>query len=170
MILFHGSNVEIEKIDLSRCRPYKDFGKGFYLTEIPEQAEKMARRVTRLYGGKPCVTYFEFDTAALNDDRLSVRVFDRPSKEWAFFVVNNRNKSFMAFEDPECNLDCKYDIVTGPIANDDLALLFRQFSRKLINTEELIRGMEYKQLTNQYSFHTERAICFLAKAGVSYYE
>ena len=37
MILFHGSNIEIDKIDLNKCRPYKDFGKGFYLTEIPEQ-------------------------------------------------------------------------------------------------------------------------------------
>lgn len=34
MILYHGSNVAIDKIDLAKCRPYKDFGKGFYLTDI----------------------------------------------------------------------------------------------------------------------------------------
>ena len=36
MILYHGSNLEIDVIDLNKCRPNKDFGKGFYLTDIPE--------------------------------------------------------------------------------------------------------------------------------------
>lgn len=44
MRLYHGSNMMIENIDLSKCKPYKDFGRGFYLTEIKEQAEKMAGR------------------------------------------------------------------------------------------------------------------------------
>ena len=43
MKLYHGSNMVIEQIDLSKCKPYKDFGQGFYLTEIKEQAEQMAR-------------------------------------------------------------------------------------------------------------------------------
>lgn len=32
MILYHGSNVPIDVIDLSKSRPGKDFGKGFYLS------------------------------------------------------------------------------------------------------------------------------------------
>lgn len=48
MRLYHGSNIEISKIDLNKCRPYKDFEKGFYLTEIRDQAEKMASRVARI--------------------------------------------------------------------------------------------------------------------------
>lgn len=43
MRLYHGSNMMIENIDLSKCKPYKDFGRGFYLTEIKEQAEKYGR-------------------------------------------------------------------------------------------------------------------------------
>lgn len=38
MILFHGTNTDIDTIDLSRSLNHKDFGKGFYLT--PEQAAK----------------------------------------------------------------------------------------------------------------------------------
>lgn len=53
MILFHGSNIEINRIDLSKCRPYKDFGRGFYLTELQDQAMRMAKRVARIYGGEP---------------------------------------------------------------------------------------------------------------------
>lgn len=39
MILYHGSNTAIDGIDLNRCRPYKDFGREFYLTDIREQAQ-----------------------------------------------------------------------------------------------------------------------------------
>lgn len=41
MKLYHGSNTQIQNINLSMCRPYKDFGTGFYLTDIKEQAERM---------------------------------------------------------------------------------------------------------------------------------
>lgn len=53
MILYHGTNIDIQSINLALCRPYKDFGKGFYTTEIFEQAQKMAKRVARIYGGNP---------------------------------------------------------------------------------------------------------------------
>ncbi len=71
MRLYHGSNIEINEIDFSRCRPYKDFGQGFYLTTIQGQAERMAKRVSRIYGGIPCVTVFEFDETALRNPDLN---------------------------------------------------------------------------------------------------
>ena len=58
MILYHGSNIIIENIDLNKCRPYKDFGKGFYCTTIKSQAELMAKRVAAIYGGTAVVTEF----------------------------------------------------------------------------------------------------------------
>jgi hypothetical protein len=51
VILYHGSNVDVKVIELAMCRPYKDFGRGFYFTVLKEQADKMAKRVARLYGG-----------------------------------------------------------------------------------------------------------------------
>ena len=38
--LYHGSNLEIITIDMMKCRPHKDFGRGFYLTNIQDQAVK----------------------------------------------------------------------------------------------------------------------------------
>ena len=38
MILYHGSTVEIQEVDLSLSKPNKDFGKGFYLSDNYEQA------------------------------------------------------------------------------------------------------------------------------------
>ena len=40
MRLYYGSNIVIDNINLAMCRPYKDFGRGFYLTDIEEQAKK----------------------------------------------------------------------------------------------------------------------------------
>ena len=66
------------------------------------------------------------------------------------------------------NIDNHYDIVIGPIANDDLALLFRQFSDGLISVETLVKEMEFKKFTDQYSFHTQKSISCLKKTGEEY--
>ena len=81
MKLYHGSNIEIDKINFDKCQPYKDFGKGFYLTTMPEQAIKMAKRVSRIYGGDPCITVFDFDEKGLEDTMLSKKIFPRATKE-----------------------------------------------------------------------------------------
>ena len=52
MILYHGSNMDIESIDLSRSSVGKDFGCGFYLTASKEQAERMGLRRARLRTSK----------------------------------------------------------------------------------------------------------------------
>ena len=56
MILYHGSNIEIQKIDLSKSRPNKDFGKAFYLSKEMQQAEEMATFTVDRFGGKPFIT------------------------------------------------------------------------------------------------------------------
>jgi len=162
MILFHGSNMPVQKIDLSKCRPYKDFGQGFYLTDMESQAVLMAKRVARIYGGTPTVSKFTFDKALYENKAVKVIIFDKPSHEWALFVLNNRNRGFEDLADALCNQDNKYDMVFGPVANDDLAYLFRTFSSGLIDINALARGLEYKTLTSQYSFHTEEALKHLA--------
>jgi len=165
MILYHGSNMKVANIDLSRCRPYKDFGQGFYLTDIREQAEQMARRVARLYGGSPWVSAFNFDEATLARNDLKSLSFENPNKDWALFVLNNRNKRFKDTGETLCNQDNKYDIVFGPVANDDIAYLFRTFASGLIGIDALIHGLEYKSLTTQYSFHTEESLRYLHPDG-----
>ena len=152
MKLYHGSNTKIEKIDLSKCRPYKDFGQGFYLTEIKEQAEKMASRTAHIYEGEPIVTEFEFDESALT--KLSVKQFEGPNEEWALFVLANRSKEN---QQPTHS----YDIVIGPVADDDIAQLFRNFNDGYINLAMLVEGLKYKKVSSQYFFHTEAATKYL---------
>lgn len=161
MRLYHGSNVAFREVDLSICRPNKDFGQGFYLTPDRTAAEKMARRTVRRFGGKAYVMTFGFDEAKLKD--VPIMRFANPSEEWAMFVMANRRP--MA-EASEHNRDCRYGMVVGPVANDDLALLFRQFALGLVSVEMLVREMRFKQLTMQYSFHTQAALEALEFLGV----
>jgi len=162
MILFHGSNVAVRDVDFSACRPFKDFGQGFYLTDIESQAAQMAKRVARIYGGTPIVSKFTFDKDIYEDAAVKTMIFDKPSRDWALFILNNRSREFTPVADSLCNQDNKYDMVFGAVADDDLAYLFRTFKSGLIDIDALTRGLEYKMLTNQYSFHTEKALKYLS--------
>lgn len=137
MILYHGSNVEITEIDLSLSKQFKDFGRGFYLTSLLDQAEKMARRTAKFYGGSPIVTAFEAPDSLLDTPYLSVEVFEKPTEDWAIFIINNRNRRFEDVSSPLCNSDCKYDIVYGPVGNDDITVLLRQFTRDYVDATEV---------------------------------
>lgn len=167
MILYHGSNKNIENIDLAMCRPYKDFGRGFYLTEFKEQALKMAKRVSRIYGRQPVLNIYELDDNFRQNDRLNVLDLRAGKPEdWARFVMNNRSRDYTDYKSLESNFDNKYDVVIGAIADDDMAILFRQYQNELISFDMLVKGMTFRDVTNQYSFHTERAIALLKKVGV----
>ncbi len=169
MKLYHGSNMEIEKVDLLKCMPYKDFGRGFYTTMLKEQAWRMAKRRVKISGGVPVVTIYEIPDDLLEKEELNCKIFpDKPTLEWAIFIKNNRDKHFVETDSLECNIDCKYDVVVGPVANDTVGLLIRQFSRGTINAEYLKKEFDFGRLTNQYTFHTDQALVYLKKAGVEY--
>lgn len=77
MKLYHGSNMEIDQPDLSRSKPFKDFGQSFYLSPGHEQAFALATQKTDLLlTGAPHVTVFEFDENVLNTSALQVKMFD----------------------------------------------------------------------------------------------
>lgn len=85
------------------------------------------------------------------------------TEEWAKFVMNNRNRAFEDEKNVLCNKDNKYDIVIGPVADDNMALLFRQYENEIIDFDTLLKGMIYKKTSSQYSFHTEKGIKILRK-------
>lgn len=162
MILYHGSNVEIDEIDLNKCKKYKDFGQGFYCTSIKQQAKFMALRITkREKKGEPCVSKFELDEKIFEDEDVKIKKFEKPSKEWAEFILNNRDRNFKDISSSKCNFDNKYDMVIGPVADDDIIVLFRTFVQGLIDIDTLIKELTFKELTDQYSFHTQKALKYL---------
>ena len=77
------------------------------------------------------------------------------------FVVNNRERGFKDFENKLYNGDNKYDVVMGAVANDDLVGTFDLFRDGFMSIDDVVKQITYKNLTNQYSFHSERAIAYL---------
>lgn len=154
MRLYHGTNTDFQEIDIAKSNPYKDFGRGFYLTDLRHQAERMALRKVKFFGGECVVQEYEFDDSLLADNILNVKVFASPNEEWAEFIHNNRNNG---------NYHHDYDVVVGPIADDGVAFLLGRYEEGTITLAELARQLEYRQLNNQYYFGTARAINLLKR-------
>lgn len=153
MILYHGSNIAITVPDLSKSKPYKDFGKGFYLSADLHQAERMAELRTLLMGtGSPIVSKFQFDEALLQSYELNVKTFLNYSEEWAEFVLMNR--------DIDVNQPAHdFDIVYGPIADDGVTFQLRRYKSGAITLAELVKELHYSHgITYQYFFGSQRAI------------
>lgn len=154
MILYHGSNISIDKIDLEMSKPNKDFGKGFYLSEDETQAIEMAKFKSALLGGEAVITRFEFDIAAMQNSDIRTKIFQEYSKEWADFVFANREGYDIE----------QYDIVYGPIANDKVGLQIRKLKDGSIDKTEFLKRLKYmKGITYQYYFGTETSIQYLTK-------
>ena len=155
MKLYHGSNVEIEYVDLSRGRRGKDFGKGFYANPDYMQAVEFCSNVVRREGsGIPTVTSFEFDESAL--DLLNIKRFDGYTQEWAEFILMNRNN----ISDKPAH---DFDIVIGPIADDGVGTQIRRLSRGFITFDAFLEELKYSKVTYQYFFGTEQALTYLKK-------
>ena len=159
MILYHGTNADIEKIDLEKGLRHKDFGKGFYLTPDKKTAIRMAQKKARLFGGTPTLITYELTEDALSSD-LSVKVFpEQASVEWFLFVDANRDKS-------KENPIHSYDIVVGPIADDGVVLQLTNYREGIYSPEQAAKLLQDKYLDQQYYFGTERALRYLNKLNV----
>lgn len=156
MRLYHGTNIIFDKIELTKCRPNKDFGRGFYLTDIKKQAMDMAiRRCELEKTGSPNVLEYEFDESLLSGGELLIKNFDQVSIEWAEFILMNRKA--------RGNKMHEYDIVIGPIADDGVVLQLNLYQQHIITIEELVARLTYRKLNNQYLFGSEKAISKLTR-------
>lgn len=155
MQLYHGSIVSIDKIDLLKSKPNKDFGKAFYLSADYEQAMEMAQFKAEFADTEPVVNVYEFDEGCLS--QLRYHRFEEYSVEWAHFVYDHRT-------DPQGRTLHDYDIVYGPIANDRIGAQITRYRQGYITFDEFLHRIQYiKGITFQYAFCTQRAIDKLVK-------
>ncbi|MCC8150131.1 MAG: DUF3990 domain-containing protein [Lachnospiraceae bacterium] len=152
MLLYHGSNIAVEKPQIIIADRRLDFGAGFYLTSSYEQAARWADLTMQRRGnGTQIVSVYELDEEKLNT--LFVYKFEQASVEWLKFVSNNRND--ISFSD-------NHDIVIGPVANDRTMPVLRRYFSGVYTEEEAIRRLLPQKLKDQYAFKTEKAISILA--------
>ena len=108
MILYHGGTEAVMHPDCKKGRPDLDFGLGFYVTQLQDQAEGFARRKARDRRGKPVISVYEFDYEAAIKDCAYLN-FEFYDEAWLDFVVDSRSGL-----KPWAN----YDVVEGGVAND----------------------------------------------------
>ena len=159
MTLYHGTNADIETIDLTRGLRHKDFGKGFYLTPDKTTAIRMAQKKAMLFGGTATLITYKMDDAALQSD-LKVKIFpEKACVEWLIFVDANRDRKNEApIHD--------YDIVIGPIADDGVVLQLTNFREGIYTPEQAAAQLQDRDLDQHYYFGTKQALRFLHKTNV----
>ena len=151
MVLYHGSSVIVREPRLLRIQRDLDFGKGFYTTSDRDQACKWARRTAlRLRQNEAFVTAYTIDERKLQS--LRVLCFEAPNREWLRFVASNRKGEGQTNE---------WDLVYGPVANDQTMPVINLFLDGMYDEEETIKRLLPQKLKDQYTFKTLQAIRLL---------
>ena len=147
MKVYHGSYMKVVNIDLSNCKPNKDFGKGFYVTKIRNHAEEWAKIMGEKYGTDGFVSEFEFAENDFTKSICKIKRFDAYDGEWLDFVVGNRDKNS---EIPAHD----YDIVIGPVANDKVQNTLRLYLKGKISKDKFLKMLTHHEETHQICFCT----------------
>ena len=151
MIIYHGSNVTVEEPKILTPNRYLDFGAGFYTTTNYDQALNFAGKVTmRKKSGRSTVNIYELDESVFK--KVKVLNFDSADEAWLDFVSDNRS----GIDRTE-----GYDLICGPVANDDVYQTFILYSTGVYTKEQTIEALKIKKLYNQYVFTTDYALSFL---------
>ena len=151
MILYHGGTEAVMQPDCKKGRPDLDFGQGFYVTLLQDQAEGFARRKARDRKSKPVISVYEFDYDAAIKDCAYLN-FEFYDEAWLDFVVDSRSGL-----KPWAN----YDVVEGGVAND-----------RVIDTVELytIGILDKASALGRLSGHQpNHQICILSQAILDKY-
>ena len=139
MELYHGSNVTVAQPQILVSGFYKDFGYGFYCTNIEKQARKWA--LTKR--GNSIVSVYQYQP----DSSLKVLSFTQMTDEWLDFVVDCRR-----------GVKHGYDIVEGPMADDQIWDYVEDFMEGTISREAFWVLAKFKFPTHQIVFCTQRAL------------
>ena len=152
MILYHGSYMEIAEPDLVHSRTNVDFGCGFYVTPLYEQAAKWCGKFRRR-GKEGIISRYAFDESC--EKNLKVLEFDSYSEEWLDFILNCRREKDTT----------GYDLVIGGVANDKVFNTVELFFDGLIDKTEALNRLCYEKPNLQFCFLTEKALSCLCFEG-----
>ena len=147
MIVYHGAIEEIKSPDVSHSLRNLDFGNGFYVTSVKEQAERWAKRKHILHPGSLCiVNVYEYSELT---EQLSVLKFEDALDQWIDFVCACRDGKD----------DYKgYDIISGKVANDKVYRVLDMYRRGIWDKVRAISEMKIYETYDQIAFTSQEAI------------
>jgi hypothetical protein len=146
MKVFHGSNQDFDAVDLSKSRDRRDFGRGFYMTSIREQAKSWAENMFVRYGGSGIYVY-EFELSFSAD--LKIKHFEGLTQEWLEMIKENRMNG---------GIRHSFDVVQGPVANDNTMRTIALYVAGIYTPEMALEQLRFFKPNDQVSIHTERAL------------
>ena len=146
VIIYHGSNTAVEKPRILINGHYKDFGYGFYCTNIEKQAKRWA--LTRR--GASVVSRYQY----VKNKELKILEFPDMAEEWLQFVVECRS-----------GIEHDYDIVEGPMEDDTIYNYVQNFIDGKISRAAFWELVKLNHPTHQISFHTISALDTLQYVG-----
>ncbi len=145
MKLYHSSNVIVENPDTRHSRKYLDFGRGFYLTSLHEQAVRYAQRFKRR-GQQAWLNTYEFFMD--DDSQWNIMKFDTYDKHWLDFVAQCRDGKDVG----------DYDMIIGGIANDRVIITLDRYFANEISQEEALGFLRFEKPNIQYCIRSERML------------
>lgn len=156
MILYHGSNVIVDRPKLIQQNRYLDFGFGFYTTTNKNQAISFANKVAkRRETGQNVVNIYKIDEAVAFSE-CSIPRFDEANEAWLDFVSDNRSGNYEGES---------YDFIFGPVANDDVYRIFTLYTAGVLTKEQTLEQLKIKKLYNQLVLTSEKALSYLHFVG-----
>lgn len=160
MILYHGSNIEVSEPQIIVSNRALDFGAGFYTTSSEDQAIRWARlQALRRGKGTPVVSAYEFDEAQART--LRILRFSAANGDWLRYVTDNRKSAYCGE---------KYDVVIGPVANDNTMPVISDYMAGTINEETALILLKPQKLADQYAFLTWKGLSMLRFVRGTVYE
>ncbi len=145
MKLYHSSNSVVENPDIQHSRNYLDFGRGFYLTSLYEQAVRYAQRFKRR--GQPSWLN-TYELLEYSEQQWNVKQFDTYDREWLDFVAQCRDGKDVG----------DYDLVIGGIANDRVFMTLDRYFTGEISQEEALGLLRFEKPNIQYCIRSERML------------
>jgi hypothetical protein len=151
MRVYHGATIAIPRPLVNVGRKHLDFGEGFYVTDLPQQAISWAQRPINA-GKCHILNTYELDIEGVLSAGYRYKRFFAYDSEWLEFVVANRRGEHLWKE---------YDIVAGGIANDRVFNTIELYVAGLTLMEIALKKLQYEKPNNQ--------ICLLRQSLVDDY-
>lgn len=147
MIVYHGSTKIVEKPDVVHSYRPLDFGMGFYVTTVREQAERWARRKADILSKETAM----LNLYQMNDNIAGLRIkhFDEDLLEWIDFVCKCRDgeKDYL-----------EYDLISGKVANDKVFRVVDMYHTGIWDKERALKEIKVYPAYDQIAFITQKAI------------
>ena len=125
---------------------------------MEKQAKEWAYRLSLRSNAK---TYYVMKFMFTENEGLNSKRFDSLDKEWLDFIKDNRSKG---------GLQHDYDVVIGPVADDNTMETVQLYIAGVLSAEEAVNRLRYSKVNNQISFHTKKALECLRFIGREEYE